>query len=164
MWDLNNLFGCDVIWDDILFLPTLWSLGNVFWKGSRDWALKILGVSFVWCFYLFACLYYFSHDLLGATHYEQVMHMTAMEIYSHFSTLSCQLIILGTHSILCSLVLLLFLPLQKDLPLRLYFGNGPRIHSRMCIEYGVVNKRCEDCGQVGKLTCFSSSFRKWVCN
>ncbi|XP_057435586.1 uncharacterized protein LOC130728218 [Lotus japonicus] len=53
-------------------------------------------------------------------------------------------------------------PKRKDLPLRLYFGNGPRIHSRMCIEYGVVNKRCEDCGQVGKLACFSSSFRKWA--
>ncbi|KAK7340211.1 hypothetical protein VNO77_20909 [Canavalia gladiata] len=51
---------------------------------------------------------------------------------------------------------------KKDLPLRLEFGNGPRIHRQLCIEYGVVGKRCGDCGKVGQLTCFSPSFRKWA--
>lgn len=64
---------------------------------------------------------------------------------------------------LCSLFWFLFLPLQKELPLRLYYGYGPRIHRQLSIEYGVANKRCENCGEVGQLTCFSGSFRKWVC-
>ncbi|TKY65498.1 DNA-binding protein HEXBP isoform X1 [Spatholobus suberectus] len=51
---------------------------------------------------------------------------------------------------------------KKELPLRLYFGNGPRVHEQLCIEYAVVNRRCEQCGKVGQLTCFSSSFRKWA--
>ncbi|XP_020218489.1 uncharacterized protein LOC109801772 [Cajanus cajan] len=50
----------------------------------------------------------------------------------------------------------------RELPLRLYYGNGQRIHAQKCIEYGVVDRLCEECGQVGQLTCFSSSFRKWA--
>ncbi|KAJ1408566.1 putative mitogen-activated protein kinase kinase kinase 1-like, partial [Sesbania bispinosa] len=50
---------------------------------------------------------------------------------------------------------------QKIHLMHLYHGNGPRIHRELSIEYGVANKRCEDCGKVGQLTCFSSSFRKW---
>lgn len=57
----------------------------------------------------------------------------------------------------------MFLSLQEERPLRLYFGNGPRIHKQLCIKYGVVDKRCEKCGKVGQLTCFSPAFRKWVC-
>ncbi|TKY65543.1 DNA-binding protein HEXBP isoform X1 [Spatholobus suberectus] len=51
---------------------------------------------------------------------------------------------------------------KKELPLRLYFGNGPRIHEKLCTEYGVVNRRCEQCGKIGQLTCFSPTFRKWA--
>ncbi|KAG4922396.1 DNA-binding protein HEXBP-like [Glycine soja] len=51
---------------------------------------------------------------------------------------------------------------KEERPLRLYFGNGPRIHKQLCIKYGVVDKRCEKCGKVGQLTCFSPAFRKWA--
>ncbi|KAK7394821.1 hypothetical protein VNO78_15360 [Psophocarpus tetragonolobus] len=36
---------------------------------------------------------------------------------------------------------------EKELPLRLYVGNGPRNHKKLSIEYGVADKRCEQCGQ-----------------
>ncbi|CAJ1818392.1 unnamed protein product [Sphenostylis stenocarpa] len=51
---------------------------------------------------------------------------------------------------------------KKERPLRLYFGNGPRVHKKLCIEWGVVNRRCEYCGKVGQLTCFSPTFRNWA--
>ncbi|KAJ1426864.1 putative DNA-binding protein HEXBP-like [Sesbania bispinosa] len=39
---------------------------------------------------------------------------------------------------------------QNIHPLRLYHGNGPRIHRKLSIEYGVAIKHCEDCGKVGQ--------------
>ncbi|XP_022635577.1 uncharacterized protein LOC106758209 isoform X2 [Vigna radiata var. radiata] len=51
---------------------------------------------------------------------------------------------------------------KKELPLRLFFGNGPRVHKKLCIAWGVTDRRCRQCGKVGQLVCFSPNFRKWT--
>ncbi|KAJ7951105.1 AT-hook motif nuclear-localized protein 10 [Quillaja saponaria] len=47
-------------------------------------------------------------------------------------------------------------------PLRMYWGDGPRLHALESIRRNFFRRCCDDCGDVGNMTCFSGGFRKWA--